>query len=795
MNALSILISNDDYGDDITSLVSLAVTAGTIYHVRITGYSSGEQGDSVLNWSFAPPPLNDLFENAESLDGASGSATGNNLAATLQSGETSTGSNSIWYRWTAPANGRVAFDTLGSGRDTRLHIYTGDTLLGGGLSLVSSNNDIDSEINFESLTQFSATAGVTYHVRLSIASGGLPGAVALNWQYPVRPSNDHFASPASLTGDSGTVNGSTFMTGVEANEPLVYEEYHTVWFHWVAPFTGTVEFDTAGSSINTTLAVGNDGQELATFNIIAENNDVDEEIGEDWYWSPFAKVSAPVVAGHAYRIRVGSYSEGYIKLSWAQKDTVQTPSVISLDRATYEATEGGPAIQVVINRNPGTHDGPVECLLYTRDGSADGESDYVYTSAWVEFAPAATTTTVNIPIRQDRRFEGEETFYIRLGDPYPSGNAVFGLSVATAHIADDEPFIPLKANYAGLAQTAPFDKDVTGLVKINAAGNGGFSGTVQLTGSPALKFRGAFDASGKADLNLPRPSGGPLQVILRYADNGNRIRAQLVVGDKTVQAQARRIIYGGAVEVSEKAFAFTALIEGDRGMTGDVPIADGFLHASVSPKGVVKITGVLPDGTAFTNGGPLTGEDIYPLFAPLHKNKGLACASLRLSEWDWEWDEEGFSWSRFDWFKAADPKSKNFKNGFTQSRPVYLSPYVYSKRVPILAGVRETHGAADFFATGPGLPTGGVTQVFTLLENNTIALPLSPQVRITIKFLPATGFFNGTLQTGTEKPVPFQGAVFQTMEFASGYYLAPGTGGLPANGIVELYPAYDDSDW
>ena len=37
---------------------------------------------------------------------------------------------SVWYRWTAPANGPWAFDTRGSSFDTLLGIYTGSSVGG-----------------------------------------------------------------------------------------------------------------------------------------------------------------------------------------------------------------------------------------------------------------------------------------------------------------------------------------------------------------------------------------------------------------------------------------------------------------------------------------------------------------------------------------------------------------------------------------------------------------------------------------------------------------------------------------
>jgi hypothetical protein len=73
-------------------------------------------------------PANDNFANATDLDpiGTPGSDADNNTGATLEPGEpliaNTTGGASVWYTWTAPTNGTVSFDTVGSGFDTLLGV-------------------------------------------------------------------------------------------------------------------------------------------------------------------------------------------------------------------------------------------------------------------------------------------------------------------------------------------------------------------------------------------------------------------------------------------------------------------------------------------------------------------------------------------------------------------------------------------------------------------------------------------------------------------------------------------------
>src|SRR6185295_13092698 len=63
-------------------------------------------------------PVNDNLTDATLLTGPSGAVLGSNVGATKEPGEPNHagafGGASIWYSWTAPADGTVIFDTAGS---------------------------------------------------------------------------------------------------------------------------------------------------------------------------------------------------------------------------------------------------------------------------------------------------------------------------------------------------------------------------------------------------------------------------------------------------------------------------------------------------------------------------------------------------------------------------------------------------------------------------------------------------------------------------------------------------------
>jgi len=134
-------------------------------------------------------PANDNFANALVLAGANATASGTNVAATLEASEPVhagvPAQASVWWQWTASAAIQVAINTSGSSFDTVLAVYTGSAV--NALTVIASNDDA---AGTTSALTFIAQPGTTYRIAVAgyeTARGSIQLALATG--APVDPNN------------------------------------------------------------------------------------------------------------------------------------------------------------------------------------------------------------------------------------------------------------------------------------------------------------------------------------------------------------------------------------------------------------------------------------------------------------------------------------------------------------------------------------------------------------------------------------------------------------------------------
>ncbi len=198
--------ANDNNGTNLTSRLTFSAQAGATYAVAV-GSHDGTTGLTLLH--LAAVPANDAFAAAITLTGESTHVTATNILASREPDEPHIlgqgGGASVWYRWTAPRNGRFQIAVTSRNFDPLLAVYTGSAL--NALSLIAaSDNSGRDNANIDSICTLDAIAGTTYFLTVDSKVAGTSGDYTLNlvdslWQ----ASTVANISGAPAVADNGTI--------------------------------------------------------------------------------------------------------------------------------------------------------------------------------------------------------------------------------------------------------------------------------------------------------------------------------------------------------------------------------------------------------------------------------------------------------------------------------------------------------------------------------------------------------------------------------------------------------------
>lgn len=134
------------------------------------------------------------------------------------------------------------------------------------------------------------------------------------------PANNNLANAATLTGASGTTNGTTLEATIETGEGYhtnsEYERlYRTVWFEWTAPQTKPVSFEITSGGFDAGMAA-HTGSAYPVSSVTMNNNTI----------GLLPRIEFLAVSGTSYKIVVGIYNDaaaagGNFTMQWMQTDT------------------------------------------------------------------------------------------------------------------------------------------------------------------------------------------------------------------------------------------------------------------------------------------------------------------------------------------------------------------------------------------------------------------------------------------------------------------------------------------
>ena len=174
-------------------------------------------------------PANDDFANAINLPGNSGTQTGtNNTDATLEVGEPNPGAtNTVWFKWTCPADGNFTYGTLGSTNgaatewDAIIGIYTGAAV-----NALSPLGATPKDTVLEESMTIPVTGGTTYYIQLAGFGGETAANILLNWNFVATIYQAEItAFGANVAGSSAVIDNATATEGT---------------VEWTVPFGTTI---------------------------------------------------------------------------------------------------------------------------------------------------------------------------------------------------------------------------------------------------------------------------------------------------------------------------------------------------------------------------------------------------------------------------------------------------------------------------------------------------------------------------------------------------------------------------
>jgi hypothetical protein len=152
---------------------------------------------------------------------------------------------------------------------------------------------------------------------------------------PPPPANDNFASAQTVTGCSGTVNGSTFSATQQAGEPrhdpLGTLGSGSVWFYWQAPSSGVAVITTAGSDYDTMLGVYT-GNSVNGLTVVQQVNGTPGKSDDISTNNKTSIVTFAATAGTFYRIAVDGWGsdQGNYFMNWSLNGCIATPAPVVL---------------------------------------------------------------------------------------------------------------------------------------------------------------------------------------------------------------------------------------------------------------------------------------------------------------------------------------------------------------------------------------------------------------------------------------------------------------------------------
>ena len=298
---------NDDAVGTQSQIV-FSVASGESLTFMVTAFND-DGGDLTFHFAFAPHAAgNDICSSPTVITLTPYSDVEDVTAATSAAGDPvhtcamAPPGRSVFYGWTAPADGIVRADTFGSSYDTLLSAYTGAC---GGLTSLACSDDEDGH-GLASEVVLPVTMGTTLTFMVSDQLAATKPILFFHLDFST-PAPPHDLCPAAkvVTSVPYTDVTNSYGAGTSPGDPAPgcgnQGSGKNVWYQYTPPADGTVTADTLGSVYDTILT--------AYAGACGTLTEVPGGCNDD-YLPPNATslLQIPVTGGVTYRFQISAYN-------------------------------------------------------------------------------------------------------------------------------------------------------------------------------------------------------------------------------------------------------------------------------------------------------------------------------------------------------------------------------------------------------------------------------------------------------------------------------------------------------
>jgi hypothetical protein len=707
-----------------------------------------------FSWRFVQVNNND-WHDAESIVGSSGTIVRGNRGATSNLKQIGLGivEPAIWFEWTAPGTGDYYLDLVGSRQwdgttfdGFGINIFDGSTGAPGNVVGSASGSTLDNSTR----VPISATAGHVYYIACTSGATAPDSQIWLSWY----PQNSAGAlawahSEQRVSEADGSVNSRFFKLRGDGDGSVRFIG-ETV--SGVTEATGGVDYSIPAGAVN--LPVGTRSS-VGQFPILPNIEDEAQEV----FGVGFTDITGGfgIADGTSNTIFISEeIDQGAYSLTWNE----------------VRVKEGQTAYIELRRQRAGNRQVAVGWRV--NSGTCRAGIDMQAISGTAYLAPGQLTTSIAVPVYQDRAFEGPEYFNVTLTDNPQLGTITDGTSNTVVIVEDDDFFVPLPGSYCGLLDTQGWGA----LVKCTVTGIGGASGTVDYMGT-SYRFTGSFDAYGQLVASFARNNRPSIGMRLHFTEGWARCAASFrdPEGD-WAEGYVRYLPYNGKTSIAPQAGKYTLLCEGIGGGSVPVPVAG---TSVIGTDGSVRFIGRTADDQSFTSSSRIAQSDPDGLvrgecafMIPLYGKTGNLYGNCDFGLGPQQPGAE----STLGWLKPWRPKDAIYPALPFQSiscRAVPFTPPATGQAViPLI------DGSVRFLNSGTTLD--GTSNTVFISETNKVTFPNGNPQDCSITIDPKTGWFSGKIKPpGSTKLINFYGALHQG---AYNYGLGFFTGNQRAGEVV-----------